>query len=164
MATTRGSAREATGAERLGLVTFELADQVFAVPVTRVRRILDPLPVTRAPRGDGGAAGLIDLAGESVPLVDLAAALGLDAAPAARGGTGRIVVVEVGAEGAPVGVAVDRVLDVAEVPPEAIEAPPASMGRSGALVGLVRHGGRLAMTLAVDRVLAGAGVTAGGRP
>lgn len=137
--------------ERLGLVTVEIAGQTVALPVARIRRVLDPLPVTRLPGGDAATLGVVDLAGESVPLFDGAAALGLDAVATDDGVPGRIVVVETGTAGTPVGLAVDRVLDIVEVDPASIEAPSARLGETGAVTGFLRLDGRLAAVIAPER-------------
>jgi purine-binding chemotaxis protein CheW len=146
-----------TDARRTGTcVTFDLAGQRFAVDVADVREILDRHEIARMP-GIGGDAGVIDNRGESVPIIDLAARLGL-AGGEAEGDETRIIVFEQrdGAGGArPVGVVADRVLNVCEIAATDIEPPPES-GEGGAIAGLLRLEGRLVFLLRLQAALGGA--------
>ncbi len=58
-------------------VTFSLGDEVFAVPVTLVREILDFRPAFKIPNGPEYLLGLTDVRGQGVPTIDLRLRLGL---------------------------------------------------------------------------------------
>ncbi|MEM6972684.1 MAG: chemotaxis protein CheW [Pseudomonadota bacterium] len=76
--------------ESLTVLAFVLAGQDFAVPVSAVREILeyrDPIPL---PAESGGAIGMIDLRGKTIPIVDLATRLGLAGSPVAESAPGSI--------------------------------------------------------------------------
>lgn len=58
-------------------VTFSLGDEVFAIPVTRVREILDYRQAFKIPNGPDYLLGLTDVRGQGVPTIDLRLRLGL---------------------------------------------------------------------------------------
>ncbi len=60
-------------------VTFALGNEVFAVPVTVVREILDHEDVFKIPHGPDYLMGLRDVRGQGVPIVDLRLRLGMAA-------------------------------------------------------------------------------------
>lgn len=64
-------------ATRDGLLTFELRGGEYALPVQRVREVLEYVPATRVPSTARSLHGVIDLRGRVVPVVDLAVRLGL---------------------------------------------------------------------------------------
>jgi len=88
-------------------VHLRVGDERYALPVEEVRSIVDMeglAPVLGAP---SSVRGLRALDGALLPVFDLATVLGIERAEPTR-----IVVVDGG-----VGLAVDEVLDVAELPP-----------------------------------------------
>jgi purine-binding chemotaxis protein CheW len=52
-------------------LTFKLADEVFALDITKVREVLDFTTVTKVPRTPPFMRGVINLRGSVVPVVDL---------------------------------------------------------------------------------------------
>lgn len=93
---------------RIELLTFELGEEVYGVDLQQVVEILTPRPVTPLPRAPSFVAGVASLRGAVIPVLDLAARLGLPTA--APGGATRIVVLKDGAEA--MGFRVDRVRGV----------------------------------------------------
>src|ERR1700754_3639616 len=73
-------------------VTLGIDREVFAVPGDAVLEILDMRPMFRIPEAPGYLAGLIDVRGRGVPVIDLRLKLGLPAQPATE--TTRILVLE----------------------------------------------------------------------
>ena len=136
--------------------TFRLGDGHYGVELARVEEVLRPLPVTRLPYAawppgaqPRGIAGLMNLRGRIVPVVDLRAVLGLGAAPAAPAAAGLVVVRS--AEG-PVALLVDAIADVRRA-----DAPGTSEVRDdgGSLVaGTLALPNELLVVLDLDRVLA----------
>src|ERR1700761_3214755 len=78
-------------------VTLGIEREVFAVPVESVVEILDMRPVFRIPETPSYLAGLIDVRGRGVPVVDLRMKLGLSATSATE--NTRILVLEVPVSG-----------------------------------------------------------------
>ena len=143
-----GQEEEDLTAEQTFLV-FRLGGQQFALPVMTVREILDPCPVAPLPAAPAIVTGMIDLRGESIVVLDISANLGVQ--PQALGAQ-RIVVfrTEAGSD-RPIGILADQVLNVAEIPPAAMERPPQLDGADpmGVLCGVARIDGQL--TLVLDR-------------
>lgn len=135
-------------------VVFSLGGETFALPVGTVREILDHQAAFRMPQGPAWFAGLIDVRGESVPMVDLRVRLGLPAVQADV--TTRILVVDVVVESRTLtlGLIVDRVLDVASFTAQTIEASP-DIGvrwRSDYIDGVVRRPDGFVVLLAAGRI------------
>ncbi|UYY77076.1 chemotaxis protein CheW [Sphingomonas sp. R1] len=106
------------------IVTFGLGAEVFAVPVSLVREILDYRETFRIPNGPAYLLGLTDMRGQGVTTIDLRLRLGLAAiepTPATR-----ILVVDVPVDGRVLmlGLVVDRVLEVCSVATDQLERAP----------------------------------------
>ena len=136
-------------------LTFSMADEECAVPVLRVREIIELDTVTRIPSTPAWIRGVINLRGAVVPVVDLAVKFRLPERPVTRRTC--IVIVEVGVDGQPVvvGVLADAVNQVVDIGAPDIEAVP-SFGtaiRLDYLLGMARFGEKFALLLDIDRVL-----------
>src|SRR5580658_6278009 len=94
-------------------VTLGIDREVFAVPVDIVLEILDMRQMFRVPDAPAHLAGLIDVRGRSVPVIDLRVKLGLPAVAATE--STRIMVLEVPVVGRQIvlGLIADRVFEVA---------------------------------------------------
>jgi purine-binding chemotaxis protein CheW len=110
--------------EPMRALTLRLEDELFAIEAQSVREILDLVPVTEVPKASPFAAGLINVRGRVVPLADLKVAFGMHRA--AQDQDTRIVVIETEIEGEPtvVGILADKVYDVTDIEPAAIEEAP----------------------------------------
>ena len=143
-----------TPAANIEAVVFNLGSETFALPVGTVQEILDYREAFQMPQGPAWLAGLIDVRGDAIPMIDLRVRLGLS--PATIGSTTRILVVgvECGARLLTLGVIVDRVLDVATFAADTIETTPdIGVGwRSDYIDGIVRTGGGFVVLLAPARI------------
>jgi purine-binding chemotaxis protein CheW len=142
------------GADTLFLV-FVLGGDDFAVPILRVREIIELCPATRVPSVPPCVAGLINVRGAVVPLIDLGKKFGFAMAPTTR--TSCVVILEAswGGQLTALGVLVDEVKDVATIEDEDIE-PPLAAGariRIDFLRGVGKLASGLALVLDIDRVL-----------
>ena len=106
------------------VVTLALGKEVCALEVAMVREILDSGPITRLPEAPPFLAGVIDVRGETVPVIDLRVKLGMTAAPVTP--ETRIVVVELGRRdrSLAVGLQVERVFEVAQLEAQGLQPPP----------------------------------------
>jgi purine-binding chemotaxis protein CheW len=123
-------------------VTLGIEQEVFAVPVEPVQEILAMRTLFRVPDAPGYMAGLIDVRGRGVPVIDLRTKLGLPKTPATE--NTRIIVLEVPASGRNLvlGLVADRVFEVAALDTKQIETPP-DIGvkwRSDYISGIGRRG------------------------
>ncbi len=114
-------------------VTLGVGREVFAVPVTTVREILDAREIAHLPNAPSFLLGLIDVRGHSVPVIDLRIKLGLPPAEATE--HTRILVLDVDVvdagdgESAPqrrmvLGLLADRVFEVTALDAGSAEPPP----------------------------------------
>jgi len=105
-------------------VTLGIEREVFAVPVETVVEILDMRPVFRIPETPAYLAGLIDVRGRGVPVIDLRMKLGLSATTITE--NTRILVLEVAVAGRQIvlGLIADRVFEVMSLDLGQLEAAP----------------------------------------
>lgn len=146
----------------LQLVVFRLAGEQFAAPITRVREILRPLRVTRMPRVAHFVRGLFNLRGQVLPLLDTRARLGLGPTDDARAKDPRARVMVLEAQGEPVGLMVDEVMEVLRCAEEDLQAPANVLDLPAAhfLASVLDLDGRLVLVLDLDRLLEGAAESA----
>ena len=146
-------------------VTLELAGVTIGVAVRYVREILDLVTISPFPNAPANVEGLIDIRGQSIPVMDMRLWLGLEARdPSADT---RIVVFEIdrGDGERPLGIFADRVRDVATIDMSEIEPAPdlgGTFSDSDSLLGLARKGENLIFLLDVERIFGSPG--AGGFP
>ncbi|GAA0739408.1 chemotaxis protein CheW [Sphingomonas sp. ABOLD] len=108
----------------LQIVTFGLGAEVFAVPVSLVREILDYRETFRLPNGPDYLLGLTDMRGQGVTTVDLRLRLGLPASAPTPSTRILVVDVPIGDRVLMLGLVVDRVLEVCSVATDQLEAAP----------------------------------------
>jgi purine-binding chemotaxis protein CheW len=113
-----------TTKEDVQFVTLGIENEVYAVPVATVVEILDTRPVFRIPETPAYLAGLIDVRGRGVPVIDLRIKLGLSATTMTE--NTRILVLEVPVAGRQIvlGLIADRVFEVMPLDLRQLEAPP----------------------------------------
>ena len=135
-------------------VTLGTSNEVFAAPVEKVREILDMCAVSRLPRMPPHMLGMIDVRGQTVPLVDLSLTLGLERADDTP--QTRIVVMTIaGGVQATIAIRTDRVFEVASLDAEALEDPISLGGQWSAhcVAGIGRRNGSFVTVLDFDRLL-----------
>lgn len=135
-------------------VTLGIDREVFAVPVETVVEILDMREIFRVPDAPPHLAGLIDVRGRSVPVIDLRVKLGLP--PAAPTETTRIMVLEVPMAGRQLvlGLVADRVFEVAPLDDSRMEPPPdiGTRWRSDYIRGIGRRGESFVIVFDLSRL------------
>ncbi|RVU21549.1 chemotaxis protein CheW [Methylobacterium oryzihabitans] len=132
--------------------TAYLLVDVAGTPCALRREAADeilPLPrLWRPPGAPAALAGFLNLSGEAVAVLDLAALLGL-AAPAGRGLYRHLVLCT-----APrIALLVERVTDLVTVPPDAVRPVSGAATLNGCVAEEIRLGDRLVHGLAVERIL-----------
>jgi purine-binding chemotaxis protein CheW len=124
---------------RLRLVLFRLGELTCGAPASAVREVIPASRATRIPGADATVAGLVNLRGGLLTVVDGRRVLGgldPDVAPES------VMVLE--QDGKVVGVAVDEVLDLIEIDAETLASGADLPGVDPALVQSVgRHEGRV---------------------
>ncbi|WP_202843614.1 chemotaxis protein [Luteimonas saliphila] len=139
------------GHNRLALLLFRLGSrQLFGVNVFKVKEVLQRPPLFTLPQLPRAFAGAADVRGRSVPVLDLARAIGHDDEGA--GEPHYLVVTEFNRSVQGFLVAgVDRIVNIAV---EHIQPPPELGGDCNYLTGVARHQGELIQLIDVESVLA----------
>lgn len=134
------------------LITFGIASQRFGIDIMTVREIRAWSPVTRLPRVPEYVAGVVNLRGAVLPVIDLAARLGwqpTDATP-----RNPIIVIEF--EGQMRGLIVHDVADIVSIEAGTLQQPDA-MGHENItnfLEGIAPLGDEMVMVLDLARLMA----------
>ncbi|WP_407052001.1 chemotaxis protein CheW [Methyloraptor flagellatus] len=144
-----------TGGSETQFVTFALGSEVFAVPVSVVREILDHEEVFRIPSGPAYLLGLRNVRGQGVPVIDLRLRLGLSKTEPTP--HTRVLVVDVPVAGRvlTLGLVADRVFEVAAFTSDQIETAP-DIGvawNSDYIEGVVRRDASFAVIISLARLL-----------
>lgn len=105
-------------------LTFALGEGTFALEICKVREIIQVCRMTSVPLMPSFVRGVINLRGAVVPVLDLRARFGEQ--PATIGKKSCIVIFDcsVGTESVDLGLLVDAVNEVVDLPPDSIEPPP----------------------------------------
>src|SRR5215831_19273618 len=132
-------------------VTAMIGGQLFGLPISRVQDVFMPERVTRVPLSSREIAGLLNLRGRIVTVVDMRARLGL---PKPEDGTAPMAV-GVDLRGESYGLQIDQIGEVLRLPEDSKEENPVNLDpRIAKLAGGVhRLDGQLMVVLDVDRVL-----------
>ncbi len=139
------------GHNRLALLLFRLGGrQLFGVNVFKVKEVLQRPPLFTLPQLPRAFAGAADVRGRSVPVLDLARAIGYAEGEADE--PRYLVVTEFNRSVQGFLVAgVDRIVNIAV---EQIQPPPDAGGDGHYLTGVARHQGELIQLIDVESVLA----------
>ncbi|RFU71080.1 chemotaxis signal transduction protein CheV [Peribacillus saganii] len=65
-----------SGTNELEIVEFGIGSNKFGINVIKVKEIINPVPITIVPQAHSNVEGIIELRGEILPIVNVAAALG----------------------------------------------------------------------------------------
>lgn len=90
------------------LLGFVVGDVEYAVPISSVRQIVNPVPLAELPHSPPAVIGVADFRGEVVPIIDMRVRLGLS--PAQARGKAKWILLTVASQ--TVGLVVDRVTEV----------------------------------------------------
>lgn len=136
-------------------LTFSLGGEVFALGILNVKEIIEFGSITEIPMMPAFIRGVINLRGAVVPVIDLSARFGGRTSAVSRRTC--IVIVELGSgeDRQDLGVIVDAVNEVLEIPRGDIEPPPSFGARIRAdfIQGMGKVNGDFVIILNVARVL-----------
>jgi len=139
----------------LQYLTFQLGNETFAIGILSIREIIEFGALTEVPMTPPFVRGVINLRGAVVPVFDLAVRFGR--APQSTTRRTCIVIVDVTTETGvqEMGIVVDAVNEVIEIPPSEIEPPPefGARVRSDFIKGMGKIAGKFVVLLDVNRVL-----------
>ena len=137
-------------------VSFKLDEEIYALDVAHAREIVEVPRLTRMPNAPEWIRGVINLRGTVVPVIDLKHKFHMGATEVTQRSCVLLVEFEFDAALFVIGVLVDAVLAVFELPAEAIESPPKFGARYSRkyLKGVGRHDGHVFMILEANEVFA----------
>ena len=132
-------------------VTAMIGGQLFGLPILRVQDVFIPERLTRVPLAPPEIAGVLNLRGRIVTLIDMRRCLGLEA----RADAGQPMAIGVERSGESYGLVIDSVGEVLKLDDAAREPNPINLDPRLARVcaGIHRLEGQLLMVVDVDRVL-----------
>jgi purine-binding chemotaxis protein CheW len=136
-------------------LTFTLGSEMFAVETLTVKEIIEYGQLTNVPMLPGFIRGVINLRGAVVPVIDLGARFGRSETAVTR----RTCIVIIEAPGddmqQDIGIVVDSVSEVLEIPASDIEPPPAfgAKIRTDFIAGMGKVNGKFVIMLDVGKVL-----------
>jgi purine-binding chemotaxis protein CheW len=132
-------------------VTVLIADQLFGLPISRVHDVFMVDRLTRVPLAPPEIAGILNLRGRVVTMIDMRRRLDLPAREESRGN----MAVGIEYRGESYGLLIDSVGEVLKIPAASREPNPVNLDPRWLLVadGVVQLDGRLMVVLDVDRVL-----------
>jgi purine-binding chemotaxis protein CheW len=142
----------AATADRLELLTFYIAGELYAIDIDSVVEIITPRPVTRIPNADPSVVGILSLRGTVVTLIDVRRRLGHQSGEVV-GDDVRIVVVQ--RQGEDVGFTVDRVVRVVKAEAGSIEPHPVvhASEHDESVRGVFRQGDALTILLDLEKLV-----------
>jgi purine-binding chemotaxis protein CheW len=136
-------------------LTFMLGGEIFAIGILRIKEIIEYGSLTEVPRMPEFIRGVINLRGAVVPVIDLSSRFGKQASTVSRRTC--IVIIEVlhEEEQHVVGVMVDAVNEVLDIPATEIEPAPTfgAKIRADFIRGMGKVEGKFVILLDVDHVL-----------
>ncbi|MBP6899102.1 MAG: chemotaxis protein CheW [Burkholderiaceae bacterium] len=110
--------------EPVQYLTFMLAGEMFAIGILSIKEIIEYPALTEVPMMPACVRGVINLRGAVVPVMDLLARFGRPSSPVGKRTCVVIVELEQDGERQVVGLVVDAVNEVIDIPTGDIEPPP----------------------------------------
>lgn len=143
------------GAQPTQYLTFMLGSELFAIGILAIKEIIEYNSLTVVPMMPECIRGVINLRGAVVPVMDLSARFGKQSAQITKRTC--IVIVEIQADDGhqDIGVIVDAVNEVLDIPASEIEPAPAfgAKIRSDFISGMGKVDGKFVIVLSLDHVL-----------
>jgi purine-binding chemotaxis protein CheW len=131
-------------------LTFMLDDEEYGIEILKVREIIGIMDITKVPQTPEFVEGVINLRGKVIPVIDLRSKFGLERAE--YNDQTCIIVVDVGMM---MGIIVDTVQEVHDIPSNSIEPPPQLGGSvdTSFILGMGKVKEDVKILLDIDKVL-----------
>ena len=152
---TAEAVNAAKTSEMQQFLTFALGGEMFAVETLSVKEIMEYGQLTVVPMMPDFIRGVINLRGAVVPVIDLSARFGRGETTVTRRTCIVIIEVPTGEETQVIGVVVDAVSEVLEIPASEIEPAPTFGAniRADFIAGMGKVGGKFVILLNIGKVL-----------
>jgi len=133
-------------------VVFRMGKESYGIDIFRVHEIIRMCEITPIPRTHSHIRGLVNLRGNTIPVVDLSSRLNLEGSEETE--STRIIVVE--SDNGNIGIIVDAVTEVITLQPAQIEDTPALVTdvATDFVKAVARHEEHLVTLLDLDKTLA----------
>ncbi|APW36661.1 chemotaxis protein CheW [Rhodoferax koreense] len=134
-------------------LTFRLSQEEYGIDILKVQEIRGYEPPTRIANSPAFIKGVVNLRGTIVPIIDMRLKFNCSEAEY----NSFTVVIILNLRNRIVGIVVDSVSDVLELPPESIKAAPdiESIIDAGCILGLGSVGERMLILLDIERLMSG---------
>ncbi len=135
------------------VVSFRLGNEEYGVDIAQVQEIIRTVEITHVPRASHFMEGVINLRGQLIPIIDLRTRFAMPRAEHTK--STRIVVTEFGNKR--VGIVVDSVSEVLNIPIEQVENAPEMIAGVGTdyIQGVGKVNDRLVILLDLAMVITG---------
>ncbi len=139
--------------EVVQVVSFHLGSEEYGVDISQVQEIIRMVEITHVPRAPHFMEGVINLRGQLIPIIDLRTRFSMGRAEHTK--STRIVVTEIGSKR--VGIVVDSVSEVLNIPMEQVEDAPDMIAGVGTeyIQGVGKVNDRLIILLDLTMVISG---------
>lgn len=130
---------------------FILDKEVYGLELLKVREIIGLMDITEVPRTPEEVKGVVNLRGKVIPIIDLRIKFGLEVAEATEETC--VVVVDLGE--VEIGVIIDEVSEVLDIPAKNIEEAPCFTGRveDNFILGMGKTDDNVIILLNINQVL-----------
>lgn len=137
--------------EVVQVVSFRLGNEEYGVDISQVQEIIRLVEITHVPRAPHFMEGVINLRGQLIPIIDLRTRFGMPRIDATK--STRIVVTEIASKR--VGMIVDSVSEVLNMPTEQVEDAPEMVAGAGTeyIAGVGKINDRLVIMLDLTMVI-----------
>ncbi len=134
-------------------LTFELASEEYGLEILKVREIMGMMPITAVPRTPNDVKGVINLRGKVIPVIDLRLKFDIEEIET----TEETCVIVVDVNSLEMGIIVDKVSEVLDIPSEDIENSPSfgSSVNTNFILGMGKTEERVSILLDITKVLDG---------
>ncbi|MDF3819525.1 chemotaxis protein CheW [Leptospira sp. 96542] len=131
-------------------IIFNLGDEEYAIPITIVEEIVKITNLIRVPQSKSYFAGIMDIRGKVVRMIDLAKRLNIKNVNETAD---RAIVINI--EGKSVGVIVDKVSHVVHFPANQVDPPPPSVKgiSSRYITGVGKKENRFIILIDIEKIL-----------
>jgi purine-binding chemotaxis protein CheW len=153
MLNMQNSENQQLSGEFVKVVSFHLGNEEYGVDIAQVQEIIRMVEITHVPRAPRFMEGVINLRGQLIPIIDLRTRFAMPRVEQTK--STRIVVTEIGSK--KVGIIVDSVSEVINIPIEQVEDAPDMIAGVGTeyIQGVGKVGERLIILLDLTMVITG---------
>lgn len=134
-------------------LTFELASEEYGLEILKVREIIGLMAITSVPRTPPDFKGVINLRGKVIPVIDLRLKFEIEETEV----TEETCVIVVDVNSLEMGIIVDKVSEVLDIPSEDIEDPPSfgSSVKTDFILGMGKTEQRVIILLDITKAISG---------